>query len=90
MPDLTLISSISRRTCVLTQEVTQLRNVSVYWGTEDGLAPPDTPPCGFLGEFCPDKPTEQECSLLFLSVLLYFVDFGINILVLFFVGLVFN
>ena len=45
--------------------MTQLRNVSVYWGTEDGLAPPDTPPCGFLGEFCPDEPAEQECNLLF-------------------------
>ena len=49
----------------MTQEVTQLRNVSVYWGTEDGLAAPDTPPCGFLGELCPDEPAEQECNLLF-------------------------
>ena len=48
----------------MTQEVTQLRNVSVYWGTEDGLAPPDTPPCGFYGEFCPDEPVDQECIRL--------------------------
>ena len=44
--------------------MTQLRNVSVYWGTEDGLAPPDTPPCGFHGEFCPDEPVDQECKRL--------------------------
>ena len=51
--------------------MTQLRNVSVYWGTEDGLAPPDTPPCGFLGEFCPDEPTKQECNRLSLTIWFY-------------------
>ena len=47
---------------IINQKVTRLRNVSVYWGTEDGLAPPDTPPCGFLGEFCPAEPAEDTCK----------------------------
>ena len=28
-------------------------SIDGYWGTEDGLPPPDLPPCGLRNEFCP-------------------------------------
>ena len=38
---------------------------TVYWGTADGLPPPDTPACGFKNEFCP--PDNSGSSLILLT-----------------------
>jgi hypothetical protein len=44
---------------------------SVYWGTANGLPPPDRPSCGFFNENCPTDFTG-------IFIVAYFLDRDIN------------
>ena len=37
------------------QRIEYLAGNEPYWGTSDGKPPPDTPPCGFFNEKCPES-----------------------------------
>ena len=39
----------------------------MYWGTDDGLPPPDTPRCGFDSELCPSEEKRSTFTLGYLA-----------------------